>query len=105
MADVISVVFGRGPNADVCFPNDEYMSPRHAQAFSDRSGQVWIRDLGSTNGTRVTRNGVTIKCEMGTPYPIRPGDTIRIGRTAIPWTDRRTVTARDILTDPHDEED
>ena len=82
------VVFGRADDCDVQI-DDEYASPHHAEAFQDSDGQVWIRDLGSTNGTWVQRDGAgpAVKVSLLTgPLRIQPGDTVRIGRTAIPWT-------------------
>jgi pSer/pThr/pTyr-binding forkhead associated (FHA) protein len=77
---------------------DEYASAHHAQIFRDRSGQVWIRDLGSTNGTYVRHPdqpsltgdylqdmlGDT-KVPLGSVARVEPGDSVRVGRTWIPW--------------------
>lgn len=87
MTEIRSVVFGRSEKCDVVI-DDEYASPRHAQVFNDRSGQVWVRDLGSTNATWIQRGdgGGLEKVAMGQVAPLNPGDTLRIGRTSIPWT-------------------
>lgn len=42
-------VLGRG-DADIRFENDHFMSPLHAR-LEMREGQLWLRDLGSRNGT------------------------------------------------------
>ena len=42
-------VVGRG-DADIRFESDPYMSPLHARV-EQRAGQLWLRDLGSRNGT------------------------------------------------------
>jgi pSer/pThr/pTyr-binding forkhead associated (FHA) protein len=42
-------VIGRG-NADIKFPDDHFMSPLHAR-LDMRDGLLWLRDLGSRNGT------------------------------------------------------
>ncbi|MDB4906458.1 MAG: domain containing protein [Gemmatimonadetes bacterium] len=42
-------VIGRG-DADIKFEGDVYMSPLHAR-FDLRDGQLWLRDLGSRNGS------------------------------------------------------
>jgi len=42
-------VVGRG-DADIRFESDPYMSPLHAR-IDQRAGQLWLRDLGSRNGT------------------------------------------------------
>ena len=44
-------VIGRG-DADIRFESDPYMSPLHAR-IEQRAGQLWLRDLGSRNGTWV----------------------------------------------------
>lgn len=63
---------------------DEYASPIHALITRDTDGRVYVEDLGSTNGTRVTHHGATHK--VIAPRQIWPGDTIIIGRTKIPWS-------------------
>ena len=42
-------VIGRG-DADIRFEDDHFMSPLHAR-LELRDGQLWLRDLGSRNGT------------------------------------------------------
>jgi pSer/pThr/pTyr-binding forkhead associated (FHA) protein len=42
-------IVGRG-DADIRFEADPYMSPLHARV-EQRAGQLWLRDLGSRNGT------------------------------------------------------
>ena len=49
--DTGEAVIGRG-DADVRFETDHYMSPLHAR-IEMRSGQLWLRDLGSRNGSWV----------------------------------------------------
>ena len=49
--DTGEAVIGRG-DADVRFENDHYMSPLHAR-IDMRGGQLWLRDLGSRNGSWV----------------------------------------------------
>jgi pSer/pThr/pTyr-binding forkhead associated (FHA) protein len=44
-------VIGRG-NADISFPDDQFMSPLHAR-LDLRDGHLCVRDLGSRNGTWV----------------------------------------------------
>ncbi|MDQ8165858.1 MAG: FHA domain-containing protein [Gemmatimonadota bacterium] len=56
-------------DGDMRFPSDPYLSPMHAQ-FSFRDGQLFIRDLGSRNGTWLF---------IDTPYRLQDGDTILIG--------------------------
>lgn len=73
-----SWTFGTAEDCDVRI-DDEYVSNHHCRITRDDDGRVWIEDLGSTNGTWV--NGARIYDR----FPIRPGVTIRIGRTDIPW--------------------
>lgn len=43
------VLIGRSSEADIVLPHDD-ISRRHAVLWR-QDGQVWIRDLGSSNGT------------------------------------------------------
>ncbi len=56
-------------DGELRFPDDTFMSPVHAQ-FSMRDGQLFIRDLGSRNGTWLF---------MQEPYKLADGDTILVG--------------------------
>ncbi len=78
------VTIGKAEGCDIRITNDEYMSGRHARIVQDETG-TWIADLGSTNGTHVRRGGGPWQKVIG-PTPIRPGVTILVGRTQIPWT-------------------
>lgn len=55
---------------------DNYVSQLHARVFR-REGQLYVEDLGSTNGTYVNRKKVT------TPIAIRRGDRVQIGKTVM----------------------
>jgi nitrite reductase (NADH) large subunit len=55
---------------------DTKVSRRHARIFITPQGQVWVEDLGSTNGTFV--NGGRID-----RVAVRLGDQIRIGQTTL----------------------
>ena len=72
-------IIGRSPDADIRIETDPYVSPRHARAWQDEYGSVWVEDLGSTNGTRV--NGARVI----TRTRIYPGDVVSVGRTDLPW--------------------
>lgn len=65
---VISV--GRSPSNAICV-NDPSVSGQHAQ-LQLVGDSYHVKDLGSTNGTRV--NGAVI-----TTVPLRPGDRVRFG--------------------------
>lgn len=60
-------------DGDLRFPADPYLSPMHAQ-FSFRDGALYVRDLGSRNGTWVF---------IDAPYRLQDGDTILIGSQLI----------------------
>lgn len=71
--DVIHVtrpdfVFGR-EDGDLRFPDDEFMSRRHA-SLSYRDGRITLTDLGSSNGTYV---------RLRREQELRPGDLLRMG--------------------------
>jgi len=74
------LVVGRSSSCDIHVPDSE-MSRRHAEVSSHNGGVV-VRDLGSTNGTRV--NGSMISA----PTTLAAGDVIAAGTTEI-----RVVTA------------
>lgn len=69
------LIIGRGSEADIAIP-DEKASRRHAE-IRLAGNQLFVTDLGSTNGTLV--NGARI---LGT-HPLQPGDVISIGNTAM----------------------
>jgi pSer/pThr/pTyr-binding forkhead associated (FHA) protein len=54
-------VIGRG-DADIRFEHDHYMSPLHAR-IDLREGQLWVRDLGSRNGTWIFVDKATRLCD------------------------------------------
>ena len=60
--------FGRR-DADILFADDVFLSPVHAQ-IALRDGQLFVRDLGSRNGTWLF---------VDAPYRLQDGDTILIG--------------------------
>jgi diguanylate cyclase (GGDEF)-like protein len=64
-------VIGRGTEADV-WVEDGGVSRRHARITCRTDGRYFIEDLGSTNGTFVDSQRITV-CE------IRPGDRIQVG--------------------------
>ena len=59
-------------DGDIQFADDVYLSPVHAQ-FAMRDGQLWVRDLGSRNGTFL--NGEQVNGET----TVNPGDYLQIG--------------------------
>jgi pSer/pThr/pTyr-binding forkhead associated (FHA) protein len=78
--------FGRSADCTVQV-SDEYASPHHCRAYRDQFGQIWVVDLGSTNGTRIRRGrlgGQEVKV-IG-PTLLEPGDALVVGRTVLPWS-------------------
>jgi len=61
-------VIGRG-DADMRFESDPYMSPLHAR-IELRGGQLWLRDLGSRNGSWLFIDG---------PTRLTDGDLVLVG--------------------------
>lgn len=62
---------GRGPENDVVL-TEQTVSSNHASAWLE-GGQVWLKDLGSRNGTFVNDERI-----QGAT-PVHPGDNIRLG--------------------------
>lgn len=61
-------IVGRN-DGEIRFPDDVFMSPVHAQ-FTPRDGQLFVRDLGSRNGTWVFIDG---------PQKLADGDHLLVG--------------------------
>ncbi len=61
-------IVGRN-DGELVFPDDVFMSPVHAQ-FATRDGQLFVRDLGSRNGTWVF---------LDAPQKLADGDMILVG--------------------------
>ncbi len=61
-------IVGRTDGA-ILLPDDTYLSPVHAQ-FSHREGTLWLRDLGSRNGSWVF---------VDAPHRLTDGDVVLIG--------------------------
>ena len=66
---------GRGPTNDIVL-KDRSLSREHAEILIQED-QVTVRDLGSSNGTRVNGNLIS------GPTAIRPGDHVRCGHQEI----------------------
>jgi pSer/pThr/pTyr-binding forkhead associated (FHA) protein len=69
----LPVLVGRGDEAKIRIPQDS-VSRRHCE-FVERDGHVWIRDLGSTNGTLL--EGKRIQPNVDTP--VSSGGTVSVG--------------------------
>jgi len=66
-------VVGRGDEINI---DNDFVSRKHA-AFSADKSNVYIEDLGSTNGTLLNGKKVSSKCKL------KSGDVIKIGNTKI----------------------
>ena len=74
VADEMTV--GRAAGCGVSLPDDTFISQLHARLFR-RDGEVFVEDLGSTNGTYLNEKKVT------SAVPVRKGDKVRFGRTTL----------------------
>jgi hypothetical protein len=68
------VVIGRSTTASIQLPDDTFASSMHTRVWVE-AGDVWVEDLGSTNGTTV--NGQKLHAAM----LLRVGDRVRVGDT------------------------
>ena len=69
------ITIGRAEDSTLVI-TDDYASARHARLVP-RSGQWFLEDLGSTNGTYLDR------AKVSAPTPVPLGVPIRIGRTSL----------------------
>jgi hypothetical protein len=67
---------GRGAGCAVVLADDTFVSQVHARLFT-RGGDVYVEDLGSTNGSLL--NGETVV----EPVRLRRGDRVQFGRTVM----------------------
>ena len=75
-----SYIAGRSPEADIVLADDT-VSRKHARFYRSRD-LVWVRDLGSRNGTRVGGQPVG-----DTPAAWSEGTPLHLGKTCIiTWT-------------------
>lgn len=79
------VVVGRGDECDVVLPDDS-VSRRHARLTL--GPEMWVEDLGSTNGTMV--QGMTLRA--GQRLPVGVGSTFELGATSIVLQRTRVVS-------------
>jgi pSer/pThr/pTyr-binding forkhead associated (FHA) protein len=74
LADELTV--GRAGGCGVLLGADTFVSQIHARVFR-RDGDMFLEDLGSTNGTYLNKKKVTA------PVVMRKGDRVQIGRTTM----------------------
>jgi pSer/pThr/pTyr-binding forkhead associated (FHA) protein len=77
LADELTV--GRSPGCGVPTSYDVYSSTVHARLFK-RGDQLWVEDLGSTNGTFVNSE------RIATPARLGRGDLLQVGATVFEVT-------------------
>jgi hypothetical protein len=63
---------GRSPGCGVSMPDDVYASTLHARLFR-HNDQLWVEDLGSTNGTFVNSERIAQAARLG------KGDLLQVG--------------------------
>lgn len=69
------ILLGRDSHCDIPL-RDDTVSVRHAR-LSHHHGQWWLEDLGSTNGTRLNKDKVSI------PTVVINGDQVECGKASI----------------------
>ncbi len=70
------VTIGRGGGCAIALPNDTFVSTVHARVVP-RHNELWIEDLGSTNGTHVN------DAMIDAPTKLKRGDRIQVGSSEI----------------------
>lgn len=73
------LTIGRAAGCGVSLPDDTFVSNVHARVY-DRDGEVFVEDLGSTNGTLVNGEPLTSTRKLG------KGDRIQAGQTVLEAT-------------------
>jgi hypothetical protein len=62
--------------------DDTYASQLHARIFR-KDGQLFVEDLGSTNGTYLNRRGTKAKEKVTGPVALKLGDRLSVGKTVL----------------------
>lgn len=78
-----TIKIGRSPDCDFII-NDGYISTHHAMITVDESGEIFIEDLGSKNGTVVNGKKIDSKTKL------TPASTVLLGNHSIDW---KTIAA------------
>ncbi|MDQ1533648.1 MAG: hypothetical protein QOF28_1409 [Actinomycetota bacterium] len=73
------ITIGRAAGCGVSLPDDTFVSNVHARVY-ERDGDIFVEDLGSTNGSLV--NGAALT----TATKLRKGDRIQVGQTVLEAT-------------------
>jgi hypothetical protein len=69
------LTIGRSPGCGVPTPDDIYASTLHARLFRQKD-QLWVEDLGSTNGTYVNSEKITQAHRLGKGDILQAGSTV-----------------------------
>jgi two-component system cell cycle response regulator len=69
------VIIGRDSECDIQI-RDVGISRRHSKIYKSKGGEIYIEDLGSTNGTYINGEQIVKK-------PLNDGDRVQLGRTTI----------------------
>ena len=75
-----AILIGRADDSTLVL-TDDFASSRHAR-LTNRNGQWYVEDLGSTNGTYLNEE------LLSGPQPLHPGDRVRIGDSEFTYMDR-----------------
>jgi hypothetical protein len=92
--DVIKI--GRQTNAKTVpspyngFFDSKVLSRSHAEIWADRNGQVWIRDVKSSNGTFINGQRLSQENKDSDPKEISDGDSLELGIDIVS-EDQKTV--------------
>lgn len=79
------ITIGRRDTNDIVIA-DGRVSGSHCEIIRDK-GQVYVRDMGSTNGTNVIAGGIRYKVDGISGQEIQVGDEIEIGYTRLEITE------------------
>lgn len=70
------LTIGRSGQCGLSVGDDSFVSQFHARLFR-QDGQMWVEDLGSTNGTLVNARPIS------RPVTLRQGDQVQVGKTVL----------------------
>jgi hypothetical protein len=73
------ITIGRAAGCGVSLPDDTFVSNVHARVY-ERDGDIFVEDLGSTNGSLVNGAALTAATKL------RKGDRIQVGQTVLEAT-------------------
>ena len=74
LADELTL--GRAVGCQITLDDDTFVSQLHARLFR-RDGELFVEDLGSTNGTFLNRRKVS------SATPLKRGDHLQVGKTVL----------------------